>query len=189
MADFRTLLSRLRSGDESAAAEIVRTYAPALMRIIRVRMADPRLRKLHGESDIFQSVMGSFLVRAALGQYELDEPEDLARLLAVMARNKVAEKARRRDVARAGEDIDDAGADLVSPDASPSRVVELRQLVAAARARLSPELLAVVELRDQGLEWQDIAARLGGTADAHRKRLSRAAAEIATDLGFDDGQG
>jgi DNA-directed RNA polymerase specialized sigma24 family protein len=190
MADFRALLERLRTGDGAAAAEIVRTYEPALMRVIRVKMADPRLKKLHGESDIFQSVMGSFFVRVALGQYDLREPEDLARLLAVMARNKVAEKARRRDVARGGEDLDGEGAAAVAaPDASPSRVVELRQLAEIARARLPADLIELVALRDDGLEWKDIAARIGGTADAHRKRLARAASAIALELGFDDHEG
>ena len=39
-----------------------------------------------------------FSVRMALGQYDLEQPEDLLKLLAVMARNKVVNKARRMDV-------------------------------------------------------------------------------------------
>jgi DNA-directed RNA polymerase specialized sigma24 family protein len=183
---FQALLERLRAGDQAAAAQIVSTYESALLRMIRVRMADRRLRRQHGASDIFQSVMGSFFVRVALGQYELRQPEDLVKLLAVMVRNKVAEKARRRDVIKEGEVLEDGrGLDAAAPDASPSRIVELRQLAAAARARLPPELLQIVALRDDGLEWNEIAARVGGSAEALRKRLARAASDVAESLGVD----
>jgi tetratricopeptide (TPR) repeat protein len=111
----------------------VATYEPALMRMIRVRMVDQRLRKLHGDSDIFQSVMGSFLVRMALGQYELRDAEDVMRLLAVMVRNKVAGKARRKDVLRESDPVDDERAGLVpAPEATPNKVVELYMKLTAA---------------------------------------------------------
>ena len=183
---FEALLVRLRAGDQTAAATIVATYEPALMRMIRVRMVDQRLRKLHGDSDIFQSVMGSFLVRMALGQYELREAEDVMRLLPVMVRNKVAGKARRKDVLRESDPVDDERAGLVpSPEATPNKVVELRQLAEAARARLGPELMQLVTLREDGLDWHAIAARVGGNADALRKRLARAVDDVAESLGVD----
>ena len=46
--------------------------------------------------DIGQSVMGSFFLRAALGEYDLDRPEDLIRLLISMTRNKVIDAMRQR---------------------------------------------------------------------------------------------
>lgn len=184
---FRALLDRVRHGDSDAAAELVRTYEPALMRVIRVRMADRRLRQLHGDSDVFQSVMGSFFVRAALGQYELQSPEDLMKLLTIMVRNKVAERARRRDVAREGTSLDAVDApELASPAPSPSHVVELRQLAERARERLSPELLQLVMLRDEQLDWNTIAARVGGSPEALRKRLGRAVDAIARELGVEE---
>src|SRR5262245_15834426 len=97
---FQDLMVRVRAGDEEAAAELVRTYEPAIMRVIRVRLLDQRLRRVIGDSDIFQSVMRSFFVRAALGQYDLQRADDLLGLLAVMARNKIADASRRRDVTR-----------------------------------------------------------------------------------------
>ena len=39
--------------------------------------------------DICQSVLGSFFVRAATGQYKLETPEHLLKLLTTMARNKL----------------------------------------------------------------------------------------------------
>ena len=37
----------------------------------------------------------SFFVRAAAGQYELERPEQVVKLLVTMARNKLASAARR----------------------------------------------------------------------------------------------
>lgn len=185
---FQALMHRLRQGDEDAAAEIVRSYEPGLTRLIRVRLLDRRLRRLHGESDVFQSVMGSFFVRVALGQYDLQKPEDLLKLLSVMVRNKVAEKARRRDVGRDADDLDGSGAAVVpSTEPSPSRIVAMRQLAREARARLAPELLEVIALRDEDLGWKEIAERVGGNPDALRKRLARAVDEISEALGVEDG--
>jgi hypothetical protein len=45
-------------------------------------------------ADVFESAKASFLVRAAAGQYDLGDADNLPRLLARMARNKVAQAAR-----------------------------------------------------------------------------------------------
>ena len=69
---------------KQAAAELVRHYEPAIRRAVRVRLVDTRLNRLLDSMDICQSVMASFFVRAALGQYELNTPDQLLRLLATM---------------------------------------------------------------------------------------------------------
>src|SRR5262245_61484342 len=126
--DFEELLRRVRAGDEQAAAELVRRYEPAIRRTIRLRMRDPHLPRALDSMDVCQSVLCSFFVRAALGHYDLDTPEDLARLLAVMARNKLAAQARRPQVRRREEVAEGpSGAwDPPGHDASPSRQVAAR---------------------------------------------------------------
>src|SRR3954466_15883459 len=99
MADdvsFQQLIGRVRKGDEQAAAELVRTYEPAIRRAVRFRLTDPALRRTCDSLDVCQSVLMSFFVRAASGQYELDTPEQLLHLLTVMARNKLLNEARRQ---------------------------------------------------------------------------------------------
>jgi hypothetical protein len=41
-------------------------------------------------------------------------------------------------------------------------------------------------LRREGLEWQDIARRLDGNADALRMRLGRAIERVAQELGLEE---
>src|SRR6516164_6643213 len=97
---FQELIRRVRSGDAGAASELVRSYEPAIRRAARVRLVDPRLGRVLDSMDICQSVLASFFVRAALGQYELNTPDQLLRLLATMARNKLANQAHGRRAAK-----------------------------------------------------------------------------------------
>src|SRR5438309_10206244 len=97
---FHDLIRRVRAGDQEAAAELVRSYEPAIRRAARVRLVDPRLQRLFDSMDISQSVFASFFVRAALGQYELEKPEQLLKLLVTMSRKKLADHARRETAAR-----------------------------------------------------------------------------------------
>jgi DNA-directed RNA polymerase specialized sigma24 family protein len=65
---------------------------------------------------------------------------------------------------------------------SPSRLVVGRELLAEVHRRLSQEERLLVELRADGCEWAEIAARLGGTAEARRKQLTRAAIRVEQQL-------
>jgi RNA polymerase sigma-70 factor (ECF subfamily) len=76
--------------------------------------------------------------------------------------------------------------DPASPDPSPSRVIQERDLKEAIRARLSEDRQRLFDLKSQGLTWDEIAERVGGRADALRMRLTRAIATILREL---DGAG
>jgi RNA polymerase sigma factor (sigma-70 family) len=185
-ADFFRLI---RTGDESAAAELVRRYEPALRLEIRLRLLDPKLRRLLDPADISQSVLASFFIRAATGQFDLDSPANLMALLRTMARNKVAHQARkqqtlRRDVRR-DVSLGDDEFTLVATDPSPSRLAIGREMLEAFRGRLSLEERRMADLRSQGFEWPEIAKQLGGTAQARRKQLARAVERVAEQLGLD----
>jgi hypothetical protein len=77
---FRDLILRVRAGDEAAAADLVRRYEPAIRRAVRLRLRDPCLGRLCDSMDVCQSVLASFFVRAALGQYDLNSTDQLLRL-------------------------------------------------------------------------------------------------------------
>jgi RNA polymerase sigma-70 factor (ECF subfamily) len=189
--DFRELIALVRGGDDEAARELVRRYEPAIRRAVRIRLRDSRLRRAFDSLDVCQSVLASFFARVALGQYELDTPEQLLRLLTAMARNKLAgaaerEQAQRRDHRRldAGDPADH---EVAAADASPSEQVALRDLLVNFRQRLDPEERRVVELRLLGQEWMEIAAQLGESPEALRKRHARALDRVARELGLEEG--
>jgi RNA polymerase sigma-70 factor (ECF subfamily) len=184
---FPDFVRRLRAGDDRAARELVERYEPEIRREVRLRLRDPRLRRSFDSMDVCQSVLASFFLRAASGQYDLEDPGQLLRLLVVMARHKLANQARRhragrRDYRRleSHERADLEGRAIAQP--SPSRMVAGRELLEELRRRLSAEERTLVDLRAQGCEWPEIAARLGGTAQARRKQFARAIDRVEEQL-------
>jgi RNA polymerase sigma-70 factor (ECF subfamily) len=140
-ASFPDLIRRLRQGDEAAAAELVRTYGPLVQRVVRMRLTDPRLRRVLDSQDVCQSVLANFCLRAAAGQFDLDSPEQLLKLLATMARNRLvnhlhAQQAGRRDQRRQEADGNPL-VDEVAAGPSPSQVVVGRDSPAPGDGRVA----------------------------------------------------
>ena len=160
-----------------------------------MRLRDLRLASRFDWTDICQSVMASFFVRAAAGQFDLEQPDQLLRLLVVMTRHKLTQQVRRNSADRRDsrrlETHDPAYLEERSAAVpSPSRLVAGRELLEEIRRRLSEEERRLADLRAQGCDWAEIAARLGGTAEACRKQLARAIDRFGQQLeGSEDGDG
>ncbi len=189
VASFTDFIQRIRAGDDRAAEELVRRYEPLVRREVRLRIEDDRLNRAFDSMDVCQSVLASFFVRAATGEYDLDEPQNLIRLLVTMARNKLASKARlehrqRRDSRRmAGTDPEILEA-LADGQPSPSEVFSRRELLERMRASLSEEERQIADLRGQGLAWEEVAERLGGNGNTLRMQLTRAIERVGRELGL-----
>ncbi len=192
--EYTEFIRRVRGGDDRAAEELVRRYEPEIRMEVRgwLRLRDPRLRRVFDSTDICQSVLAQFFVRAAIGDFDLDEPTQLIRLLVGMARNKLSEEVRhhhrqRRDLRRVapggaeGEPIE-----VAEPRGeTPSQVVSRLELLQMARERLSEEEGRIADLRRQGYDWAAVAGQVGGTAEGRRKQLARAVARVEQELGLD----
>ena len=186
-SSFTALLEQVRNGDQEAASQLVEEFEPVVRRELRFRLRDNRARLELDSMDISQSVLSNFFVRVATRQYDLNEPVDLVKLLATMTRNKVAEKLRnqhrqRRDSRRTVLGVE--GMALASADPTPSRVLAGKEILELVRRSLSGEERRLVDLRAQGLSWEEIADSLGGSADARRKQMARAIDEIVHKLGL-----
>jgi RNA polymerase sigma-70 factor (ECF subfamily) len=187
---FLDLLHRARSGDQSAATDLVRRFEPELRRIVRVRLNDPRLRRVIDSVDVCQSVLANFFVRVRVGEFDLRQPEDLLNLLLVMARNKLRDKARRQHAGRRDQRRIEAPVHVIEEVAcrepSPQHVVEQRDLLSEVRRLLTDEERFLADQRSQGLQWSDIAAGLGVPPDGLRKKLSRALDRVVVRLGLEE---
>jgi RNA polymerase sigma-70 factor (ECF subfamily) len=186
---FQDLIRRVRAGDGAAAAELVRLYEPTIRRVARVRLADPRLRRLFDSQDVCQSVFGSFFVRAALGEYDLQTPEQLLNLLVAMSRKKAIDQGRRAAAARRDfrrvEPAEGHEQRLTDAQPSPSQEVAGAELLAEFRRRLSEEERRLADARAAGRDWEQIAAEHGRSAEALRKQLARAIDRILHELGLE----
>jgi DNA-directed RNA polymerase specialized sigma24 family protein len=182
---FLDLITRVRAGDQAAAAALIADYEPAIRRAIKVQLRDNRLRRQLDSLDICQSVLANFFVRAALGQFDLATPQDLFGLLTTLARNKLATRARHPDVTRR---VDYGGAanttesNLVDGTVSPSEQLAGQDLLEAVRQRLSTDERYLAEQRALDRPWQELADELATNADALRKQLTRALNRVAQEL-------
>ena len=96
--DFQELIHLARAGDEDAASRLAHEFEPFIRRSVQFRM---RSRSNHDElrpeidsADICQSIFKSLSVALREGRFELNRPEQLAKLLSAMVRFKVATKVR-----------------------------------------------------------------------------------------------
>jgi RNA polymerase sigma-70 factor (ECF subfamily) len=185
---FQDLIRRVRAGDQDAAAELVRLYESAIRRAVRFRLYDARLRTQFDSMDICQSVLASFFVRAAAGQYDIDTPAQLVKLLTTMARNKLA-SAARRELVRNRADCQSAGRDEAderrSMEPDPCDQSSARELCREALKRLTAEERELVELRHRGYDWERIAREMNSTPVVLRKRLSRALDRVLHEVGLE----
>ncbi len=187
---FDELIRKVRIGDQDAATELVQRYEQAIRRAVRFRLADTRLVRVLDSMDICQSVFASFFVRTAAGQFDIEKPDQLLRLLVAIARNKLAKQVNTqqrqcRDYRRVqGGEIDEG--QFAAADATPSQIVAGHELLAKADRLLSDDERKLRELRKEGHDWAAIAEQLGSSPEALRKKLARAMDRVAHELDLDD---
>jgi RNA polymerase sigma-70 factor (ECF subfamily) len=189
---FPDLLARVRSGDQEAAADLIRQLEPELRRAVRVRMSDPRLRRVVDSVDICQSVLANFFVRVRLGEFDLGRPEQLLHLLLVMARNKLQDRVRRQQAQKRDQRRREAQAEvdldaLAGRAPQPGSIVAWRDLLDTVRQHLTDEERQLADHRALGLDWPEIAARVGGQPGTLRKKLGRALDRVTACLGLEVG--
>ncbi len=190
---FAETLHRLRRGEPKAIREFVATYEPFIRRSIRRRLAGTPFQAAADSVDVCQSALGSFLIRCAAGEFELNDVQAMENLIFTIAQRKLFalvrhESAQRRDRKR----MISWGAELkatADSDSDPQQRVLSADLLDAVHQRLRPDDQRLFRLRREGLDWETIA-NAGSATDASdavvlRKRLSRALRRAALELGLD----
>lgn len=169
-AAFNTLMARLRAGDEDAATQIFRRYANRLVGLARTRL-DPVLQQKTSPEDVLQSVFKSFFMRAAEGQFELGDWDNLWSLLTLLTIRKCARwadyyRAQRRDVRRetplpTGTEDAPPAWEALNRDPTPAEALLLTETVERLLADLKPRDREMVVLSLQGETTSKIATELG----------------------------
>jgi hypothetical protein len=184
---FAEWLERIKSGDQEAAAELVRLIEPRLLRAIRVRLGHFRLTGVIDPRDISQTVLGAFFRRASVAPLEIHSLEHLKALLATMARNKTHDEARwylahRRDRRLVRALPHEQLSLLMSSEPTPSKVVASHELIEELWRRFTVEERHLLELRVAGREWNTISQENGGQPEQLRKKLNRAIHRVLREL-------
>jgi RNA polymerase sigma factor (sigma-70 family) len=174
------LLNAVRRRDSAAEEALFARYVPQLQMLVRSRLSTKIARRVDGE-DVVQSAMQSFFVRAADGEFSVDQSGDLWRLLATITLRKLAKanethRAAKRDagrefVSRSTEaEMDWLRSREPTPADATAAAEELfwlmRQIPGANRQAL--------QLRMQGFELAEIAERLQCSERSVRRWLDEA---------------
>ena len=178
----RSLLRRFRGGQSDAATELYLRYAGRL-RALAGEQCAPDLAPRLDPDDIVQSVFRTFFRRAAGGQYDVPEGEDLWKLFLIIALNKVRSaaafhRAAKRDVRATATDLADAPTGRHLAAADEMALATLRMVVDELLGALPPSLRAIVELRVEGYEVEEIAQR----TQRSRRSVERALHEFRARL-------
>jgi RNA polymerase sigma-70 factor (ECF subfamily) len=175
--EFTRLMQQTRAGDQAAAMKLVELYEPEIRRTARMRMTDPKLRRLVDSMDICQSVFGKFFNKAAQGDLNLDTPDQLLGLLVTMTRNRVVDEHRRQTRKKRGSGEAPLLAEsnmVVEGSPGPKTAFEMKDLLDQVRSHLTPEELEIADRRNLGKSWNEIADELSESSEVLRKRLERA---------------
>lgn len=191
-AKFQELIQRVRDRDEEAARELTVRYEKAIRRVVRIHLRDPRMRRVMDSMDVCQSVLTSFFVRTALGEYELNTPEQLISLLTTITKNKVVNQvhrlqAQRRDIRR-DSDLGSGSFGIVDRSPNPAEEVSAKEILEKVRSGLDDSERYLAEQRSLGRTWPELAEQLGATDVALRKKLTRALDRVVAELGLGEDQ-
>lgn len=186
---FRRLMRKVRKKDQAACTELVQMFQTEIYRTVRLPLIGVGLQSVIDPMDICQSVFASFFARVVDGPYELREPNHVRQLLLTMARNKVTDETRRYMAQRRGHhrlvaESEDCLAGVAAEISTPSSIVGKRELLAEVRKHLAPDERHLMEQRAHGKDWSALAAEAGSTPEALRKKLERAIARVAEQLGL-----
>lgn len=176
-SEFTQLMQQTRAGDQGAAMKLVELYEPEIRRTARMRMTDPKLRRLVDSMDICQSVFGKFFSKAIESDLELNTPDQLLGLLVTMTRNRVVDEHRRQTRKKRGSGEAPLLAEsnmLVEDSPGPKTAFEMKDLLDQVRSHLTAEELEIADRRNAGKSWNEIAEELSESSEVLRKRLERA---------------
>ena len=169
------LLERFRAGDEAAATELFERFAKRLASLVQSRLSSKLARRLDAE-DVVLSAYRSFFVRARDGQFAIDEPGELWRLLAQIALNKLHRSAARHNAARRSlnreqDDIVDLANRAADAASSPDLEVIVADQLEHLMSQLPEATCRVLELRLQGHDVDEIAGLIDRSPRTVRRQL------------------
>ena len=168
------------TGDEDAARKLFDRYAEQLVLLARKRISQRLASRIDAE-DIVQSVFRTFFHRAKQGQFHLEDPEDVVKLLARITVHKTFrqiafhKRAKRDATAEAphGDDAQDLLLKLVTGEPSPEEAAEFVDNLEHFFNQLKSEERRILEMRMEGYTNVEIANHLKITDRKIRRIMER----------------
>jgi RNA polymerase sigma-70 factor, ECF subfamily len=182
----RSLLQRIRHGNQDAASVLYYRYAHRLRALVQAKRSSDLASRVDHE-DIVQSVFKSFFRGVSRGSYDVPAGEELWHLFLVITLNKVRAKgvfhrAAKRDVRlTVGDDeIDGSSGGLKS---NHEAYLLLKMSVEEALDRLPAQHKLVTQLRMEGDEVAEIARKTGRSKRSVERILQECREKLSHLLG------
>jgi RNA polymerase sigma factor (sigma-70 family) len=183
---FEVLIRRIGEGSDEAVWELLNRYSANILRVVR-RHLPAELRPKVDSVDIVQSVWKS-LLRKGEGFDHIASAEQFIGYIARVAQYKVFETHRhftkyaqfdiRREVPLPspqdpGEEVGKAPGDCIDPKyQDPGDALQARESWSLAMEKVGSRGQRVVQLRLQGMTYQEIAEETGLSAITVRRTLA-----------------
>lgn len=185
-SEFTELMARLKEGDSLAIERLLKSYEDEVRLIVRARLPQA-LRSQFDSMDFVQAVWASVLVGPDAQDPLFQSPKQFLGYVAGVAQNKVWAEYRRRTKGkkyelareerlevRSGPGGGGQVRDLAGTDPTPSQEAQASDRLRQLLRGLKPVEAEVVELRRQGLTFEEIAVR----TKLHERTVRR----VITDL-------
>jgi RNA polymerase sigma-70 factor (ECF subfamily) len=176
----QVLVERWRAGDQDAARRLFDRYVDRLAAVARQRIGH-RLTARVDPDDVVQSVFRTFFGRLRDGQFSIDEQDDLCKLLTKITVHKTLrqvefQQAQRRNPGQEtsqGEASHERLMELLARDPSPEATVNFLDEFQHFLSALRPEERAILELRFQGHDNDEVSVKLGVSDRKVRRVVER----------------
>jgi RNA polymerase sigma-70 factor (ECF subfamily) len=176
-------MERLRTPDDrdEAARQVFQRYAHRLIGLARTRL-DALTRRQVSPEDVVQSVLRSFFLRQAGGQYNLANWDSLWSMLVVITLRKCIRKIKytragirdvRREVPAPEVEEGTIAWEAMSDDPTPEAAVTLAETVEEIMARLDDRERQMLTLTLQGYSPQEISPQVGRTERTVHRLLAK----------------
>jgi RNA polymerase sigma-70 factor (ECF subfamily) len=165
--DSLILAELCRVGDPDAARKLFDRYVDRLVALARRRLSQSLASRVDPE-DIVQSVFRTFFGRLQEGHFQLEQQDDLCKLLVRITVHKTLRQvafqtaAKRNPGAEAGQenaDRDELFA-ILDREPSPEMAVMFLDQLEHFLAHLSPDERRILEMKVQGYSNEDICQEL-----------------------------
>jgi RNA polymerase sigma-70 factor (ECF subfamily) len=186
----RSLLRLWQAGNEDAARQIFDRYVERLLALARKRISQ-RLASRVDPEDVVQSVFRTFFGRVKAGQFTIEDPDDVCKLLARITVNKTLRqiafhKAAKRNASLEtghGDEAHDRLLEVLDREPTPDDTNTFLDQLEHFLSQLRPQDKQILEMRMQGYNNVEIAEKLG-ISDRKIRRLMERVRGIAEQEGL-----
>lgn len=176
-----TLLTKLTSGNDEAAAEVFVKYEPYLRMVVRKNLT-PSLRTKFDSMDIVQSIWADLIHGFREAGWRFADAQHLRAFLVQLTRNRFIDRIRRHRTALAREQRMELGGEqsrLLSHEPRADDLAQAEELWCQILELCPPEHREILQMKREGIPTPDVAARTGLHEGSVRRILCGVADKLA----------